>query len=149
MFNVLKCSSFKFILPKIYLICRHFAHCLGWPIFPIFCWQNSRIPNREFSQAKSHLVESSAKLQSQPEQTSALLHLRSKEFQKIHLSCMPQHRETSKYTLVYIEMYHRKVITFLKGPVTFIKALTWMWSLNLFYTILVNMDCGNKSMLIW
>ena len=34
-----------------------------------------------------------------------LSHLRSKEFQRIYLPCIPQHRETSKCTLVYIEMY--------------------------------------------
>ena len=58
-----------------------------------------------------------------------LSHLRPKEFQRIHLSCIPQHRETSKCTLVYIEMYPRKVVALLKEQATFIKAsmaLMWM-----------------------
>ena len=51
-----------------------------------------------------------------------LSHLRSKEFQRIDLPCIPQHRETSKCTLVYIEMYPRKVVALLKEQATFIKA---------------------------
>ena len=34
-----------------------------------------------------------------------LSHLRSKELQRIHLPCIPLHRETTKCTLVYIEMH--------------------------------------------
>jgi len=56
------------------------------------------------------------------------LHLTSKEFQRIHLPCIPQHGETSKCTLVYIEMYPGKVVVLLKEQATFIKArIVWMW----------------------
>jgi len=51
-----------------------------------------------------------------------LSHLRSKEFQRIHLPGMPQHRETSKCTSVYIEMYPGKVVALPKEQATFIKA---------------------------
>ena len=66
-----------------------------------------------------------------------LSHLRSKEFQRIHLPCIPQHRETSKCTPVYIEMYPGKVVALLKEQATFIKAsmaLMWMrqWNHPLF-----------------
>ena len=58
-----------------------------------------------------------------------LSHLRSKEFQRIHLPCIPQHRETSKCTLVCIEMYPGKVVALLKEQATFIKAsMALMWS---------------------
>ena len=66
-----------------------------------------------------------------------LSHLRSKEFKRIHLPCIPQHRETSKCKLVYIEMYPRKVVVFPKKQATFIKArvaLMWMRHLSYFYT---------------
>ena len=58
-----------------------------------------------------------------------LSHLRSKEFLRIHLPCIPLYRETSKCTPVYIEMYPRKVVALLKEQATFMKAgmaLMWM-----------------------
>jgi len=54
----------------------------------------------------------------------------------IHLPCIPQHRETSQCTLVYIEMYPGKVVALPKEQATFIKvkiALMWMKCLSLFY----------------
>jgi len=44
-----------------------------------------------------------------------LSHLRSKEFQRIHKPCIPYHRDTSKCTLVYIEMYPGKVVALQKS----------------------------------
>jgi len=55
----------------------------------------------------------------------------------MHLLCIPQHREISKFTLVYIEMYPRKVVALIKGQATFIKAriaLMWIRYLILLYT---------------
>jgi len=43
-----------------------------------------------------------------------LSHLRSKEFQRIHEPCIPHHRDTSKCTPVYIEMYPGKVVALQK-----------------------------------
>ena len=66
--------------------------------------------------------------------------LRSKEFQRMHLPCILQHRETSKCTPVYTEMYPWKVTILLKEQATFIKVikasitLMWMRCLSLFYT---------------
>ena len=51
-----------------------------------------------------------------------LSYLRSKEFQRINLQCMLQHRETSKYKPVYTEMCAGKVVAPLKKQSTFIKA---------------------------
>jgi len=50
-----------------------------------------------------------------------LSNLRSKGFQRTHLPCIPQHRETSKCTLVYIEMHPGKVVALPKEQATFIK----------------------------
>ena len=66
-----------------------------------------------------------------------LSNLRSKEFQRIHLPCIPQHRETSKCVPVYTEMYLGKIVVLLKEQATFTKArvaLMWIRCLSLFYT---------------
>jgi len=79
---------------------------------------------------------------------SHLRWVRSKKFQRIQLPCIFQHRETSKFTLVYIEMYLRKVVVLLNKQATFIKAriaLMWIKYLSLFYTS----SDTNKSMLTW
>ena len=64
-----------------------------------------------------------------------LSHLRSKEFQRIHLPCIPQHRETSNCTPVYIEMYPGKVVTLLKEQATFIKASMAVYYNNRSYNV--------------
>jgi len=77
-----------------------------------------------------------------------LSHLRSKEFQRIHKPCIPHHRDTSKCTPVYIQMYPGKVVALLKKQATFIKAriaLMWMVCLSYFYTSSDN----NRSMFTW
>jgi len=58
-------------------------------------------------------------------------HQVSKEFQRIHLPRIPQHRETSKCTLVYIEMYPGKVVALLKEQAT----------------VQTKINCRNESML--
>jgi len=53
------------------------------------------------------------------------------------MPCIPHHRDTSVYTLVYIQMDPRKVVALLKEQATFIKAkiaLMWMVCLSSFYT---------------
>jgi len=75
-----------------------------------------------------------------------LSHLRSKEFQKIHKPRIPHHRDTSKCTLVYIQMYPGKVVALLKKKATFIKIrIGWYVSVH-FIEAQILIDCGNKSM---
>ena len=38
------------------------------------------------------------------------------------MPCIPHHRDTSVYTLVYIQMYPGKVVALVKEQATFIKA---------------------------
>jgi len=74
--------------------------------------------------------------QSHPWLHNTFTPLRSKEFQGVQLPCIPKHRETSKCTPVYIEMYHKKVVALLKEQATFIKAniaVMRMRCLSLFY----------------
>ena len=55
----------------------------------------------------------------------------------MHKPCIPHHRHTSVYTLVYIQMYPGKVVVLLKEQATFIKAriaLVRMVCLSSFYT---------------
>ena len=73
-----------------------------------------------------------------------LSYLKSKEFQRLHLPCIPQHRETSKCTPVYIEMYPGKVVALLKEQATFIKTrIALMWMRCLIQTHII-IDCVNK-----
>ena len=44
-----------------------------------------------------------------------LSYLRSKEFQRIHLPCIPLYGDTAKCTPVYIEVYPGKVVTLQKS----------------------------------
>ena len=78
-----------------------------------------------------------------------LSYLRSKEFQRINLQCMPQHRETSKCIPVYTEMYHGKIVALLKEQATFIKASIVLITSVCFIQAQTTIDCGNESMHMW
>jgi len=71
-----------------------------------------------------------------------LSHLKSKEFLRIHLPCIPKHRES---TPVYIEMYPGKVVALPKEKATFIKHELDEVCFIHAQTII---DCGNKLMLM-
>jgi len=77
------------------------------------------------------------------------LHLRSKEFQRIHLSCIPQHWETSKCTLKCIP---GKWLHFQRNkPLSSKQELPWCgWGVSVcFIQAQIIVNCGNKSMFMW
>jgi len=77
-----------------------------------------------------------------------LSHLRSKEFQRLHLPC--KHLEIS--TLVYIRMYPRKVVALQKSkPLSSKQAKPWCgWGPSVgIIAVQIKIDCGNKSLLMW
>ena len=68
------------------------------------------------------------------------------------MPCIPLHRETSKCTLVYIEMYPGKVVVLLKEQATIIKASMALMSMRspsvCFIQAQTEIECGNKLMLM-
>jgi len=76
-----------------------------------------------------------------------LSHLRSKEFQRIHLPCILQHRESSQCTPVYIEMYLGKWLHFQRSKP--LSSKPWYVDEVFFIQAQTIINCGNKSMLMW
>ena len=55
-------------------------------------------------------------------------------FQRIHKPCIPHHRDTSKFALLYIEIYPKKVVALQKDQATIIKARIALTLLCFFYS---------------